>query len=59
MSGDLLITGIGELTTNAPGADDLLGIIRGAAVAIRDGLVVWVGPEADLPADWNQTDHDG
>jgi imidazolonepropionase len=49
VTGDLLITGIGELVTNRPGADDLVGVIRDAAVAINRGSVVWVGPEAELP----------
>ena len=49
MSGDLLITGVGELVTNAPGSDDLIGLIDEAAVAIRSGSVVWAGSAADLP----------
>jgi len=49
MSGDLLIIGIGELVTNASGSDDLLGLSNHAAVAIRNGSVVWAGPEKDLP----------
>jgi imidazolonepropionase len=48
VSGDLLVSGIGELVTNAPG-EDLLGVVGGAAVAIRSGVVVWAGPEAELP----------
>ncbi|MBU1227256.1 MAG: imidazolonepropionase [Actinobacteria bacterium] len=49
MSGSLLVTGIGELVTNSPGSGDLLGSVADAAVAIGDGVVVWAGPEADLP----------
>ena len=49
MSGDLLITGIGELVTNAAGSDDLVGLISDAAVAIREGTVAWAGPESGLP----------
>lgn len=47
--GDLLLTGIGELVTNADDAPDLLGVVRRAAVAIRHGRIAWVGPEVELP----------
>jgi len=50
MSGDLLVTGIGELATNAPRSPDLVGVTHHAAVAIRAGRVAWAGPAADLPA---------
>ena len=50
MSHDLLLCGIGELATNRPGAPDLIGLIPDAAVCVRDGRVVWAGPEDDLPA---------
>ncbi len=46
---DLLVTGIGELVTNRPGAPDLVGAVRHAAVAVRNGRVAWVGAEAELP----------
>jgi len=49
MSGDLLLVGIGELVTNRPGADDLVGAVADAAVCIREGRVMWAGPEDDLP----------
>jgi imidazolonepropionase len=48
---DLLLTGIGELVTNASEATDLVGVVRDGAVAARDGMVVWAGPEADLPVE--------
>lgn len=44
-----LITGIGELVTNDPAADDLLGVIADAALVMDDGLVAWVGRAADAP----------
>lgn len=47
--GDLLLSGIGVLTTNAPRVPDLVGAVPGAALAIREGRVVWAGSEADLP----------
>jgi imidazolonepropionase len=46
---DLLVTGVGELATNRPGAPDPVGVVRAAAVAIRGGSVVWAGPESELP----------
>ena len=36
----VLITGIGELTTNDPG----LGRLTGAALVVEGGKVAWVGP---------------
>ena len=48
----LLVTNIGELTTNDPERDGLLGIVEGAAVAIVDGLVRWVGHDDDLPSEY-------
>jgi imidazolonepropionase len=47
--GDLLLTGIGELTTNHPGGADLLGVVPDAAVAVRGGRVGWAGRAGDLP----------
>ncbi|WP_402843578.1 imidazolonepropionase [Microbacterium sp. GXS0129] len=53
----LLITGIGELTTNDPDAGhDALGTVHGAAVVVEDGRVAWIGeasaaPEADAARD--------
>ena len=38
------------------------GLIPAAAVAIKDGLIDWIGAEADLPdtyADWDQQDLEG
>ena len=49
-TGDLLLTGIGELVTNDPHRSGQLGLIEGAAVAVRHGTVVWAGVEPDLPA---------
>jgi len=50
MSRDLLVTGIGELVTNAPDAPGRLGMVRDAAVAVREGRVAWAGPAAHVPA---------
>lgn len=46
----LLLTNIGELATNDPAADDLLGLRRDAAVVIDGDRVAWVGGAADAPA---------
>lgn len=46
----LLLTNIGELVTNDPAADDLLGLQRSAAVVIEGGHVAWVGPASKAPA---------
>ena len=44
-----LLTGIGELVTNDPAADDLLGIVRDAAVVVDGAKVAWTGPAAEAP----------
>ena len=49
---DLLLTGIGELTTNAaPGAT-----MENAAVAIDDGTIAWAGSESELPDEYRDRD---
>ena len=35
------------------------GLIRDAAVAIEDGRIAWVGPQADLPARYAKWDSRG
>ncbi|MCX6399407.1 MAG: imidazolonepropionase [Propionibacteriales bacterium] len=45
-----LVTNIGELVTNDPAADDLLGLRTDAAVVIDGGLVTWVGAASAAPA---------
>jgi imidazolonepropionase len=45
---DLLLTGVGELVTNDPERQGLLGLVAGAAVAVKGGRVAWVGPESDV-----------
>ncbi len=51
---DLLLTGIGELVTNDPGRDGLLGVVDDAAVAVKGGRVAWVGPEDSVPREFRQ-----
>ncbi len=54
-----VFTNIGELVTNDPAADDLLGRIEGAALVVEGGHVAWVGPAADAPAADEQVDAGG
>jgi imidazolonepropionase len=45
-----VVTGIGELVTNDPTADDgPLGLVRDAALVVEHGQVAWTGPAADAP----------
>jgi imidazolonepropionase len=55
----VLITNIGELVTNDPAADDLLGVRTDAAVVLDEGLVAWVGSAAETPAADERVDADG
>jgi imidazolonepropionase len=54
-----LITGIAELVTNDPEADDLLGIVRDAALVIEGSTVAWVGSAAEAPAADERVDAGG
>jgi imidazolonepropionase len=47
----LRVTGIGELVTNRSDLGDgsALGLVRGAAVVVERGRVVWAGPAPDAP----------
>jgi imidazolonepropionase len=46
----LVVFNIGSLVTNDPARGGLLGIVDRGAVVIIDGVVDWVGPEANTPA---------
>jgi len=46
----LLITNIGELTTNAATPHDRLGTLHDAAVLVEHGRIAWVGPADEVPA---------
>ena len=48
---DLLLTDA-RIATMRAGAPDPYGAIEDGALAIRDGKIAWVGPEADLPSHW-------
>jgi len=47
-AGSVLVTNIGQLVTNDPERDGLLGIVEDGAVVIEDGIVTWVGPRRGL-----------
>ncbi len=53
-SSDRVLTGIGLLVTNDRRRSGLLGLVEGAAVAIRLGKVTWVGEERHLPARYRE-----
>ncbi|GAA4756027.1 imidazolonepropionase [Nocardioides endophyticus] len=54
-----VITNIGELVTNDPDGDDLLGAIEQAALVIEGTKVAWVGRAADAPQADEQYDAGG
>ena len=55
----MLITNIGELTTNDAIGGDPTGTRADAAVLIDDGLIAWVGDASDAPAADEVTDAGG
>jgi imidazolonepropionase len=57
----VVFTGIAELVTNDPASGDgsPLGVCRGAAVAVEDGIVVWVGAARRAPAGDQEVDVEG
>ncbi len=58
-TGSITLTNIGQLVTNDPERDGLLGIVEDAAVAIEDGRITWVGDAADVPEAAITQDCDG
>ncbi|MCW2773694.1 MAG: imidazolonepropionase [Nocardioides sp.] len=54
-----VVTHIGELVTNDPEAEDLLGAIADAALVVEGGRVAWVGPAAEAPDADEQIDAGG
>lgn len=55
----VLITNIGELVTNDPARDGLLGIVADAALVVDGGKVAWVGAAAEAPPADEQYDAGG
>jgi imidazolonepropionase len=47
---DSLWTGVHLVTMANAGSDSGYGEIRDAALAVREGRIVWLGPRADLPS---------
>ncbi|MEV7230270.1 imidazolonepropionase [Polymorphospora sp. NPDC051019] len=56
---NLLVDDIGELVTNDPAREGLLGIVHDAAVLVEDGRIAWIGRAADAPAADRRIDADG
>lgn len=54
VTGDLLLSGISTLVTNDPRHGSPLGVIQGAAVAIRNGHITWLGRQRALPDRYRQ-----
>lgn len=54
-----LITNIGQLVTNDPEREGLLGLVDDAAVVVDGGRVAWVGLASDAPAADKATDAAG
>jgi imidazolonepropionase len=54
-----VITNIGELVTNDPARDGLLGLLTDAALVLEGSRVAWVGPAAEAPAGDEQVDAGG
>jgi imidazolonepropionase len=54
-----LITNIGQLVTNDPERDGVLGLVENAAVVLDGGRIRWVGAAADAPATDSRTDAAG
>jgi len=52
----LLLTGIGELVTNASGQPGAVDVVTDAALAIDDGAVAWVGSASDLPDEFRDSE---
>ena len=49
---NLLITNIGQIVTNDSAHGGPLGIVEEAAVAIREGVIAWVGASTAIPAEF-------
>ena len=52
----VVVTNIGELVTNDPEREGLLGLVADAALVVEGGKVAWVGPAHEAPAADAQVD---
>ncbi|MEZ5126673.1 MAG: imidazolonepropionase [Thermoleophilia bacterium] len=50
VAADFVVRGTSELVTMSQAPAEGLGVIDGGALAAKDGVIVWVGSEADLSA---------
>lgn len=48
-TGSIALTNIGQLVTNDPDRDGLLGVIPDAALVVDDGKISWVGSRREMP----------
>jgi imidazolonepropionase len=48
-TGSIALANIGELVTNDPDRDGLLGVVPNAALIVEDGKVSWVGSHHEMP----------
>jgi imidazolonepropionase len=55
----VLITNIGELTTNVPAGEDRYGTLTDAAILVEGERIAWVGPAAEAPAHPHTVDAQG
>ena len=58
-TGSIALTNIGQLVTNDPNRDGLLGIIEDGAVIVEDGVIRWLGLSADMPEPAHVIDCEG
>ncbi len=58
-TGNIGLTNIGQLVTNDPDREGLLGVIESAAVVVADGLISWVGASSEMPDVPDVVDCDG
>jgi imidazolonepropionase len=49
VAADFVLRGAGELVTMSASPAEGLGALAGGALAAKDGVIVWVGREAELP----------
>jgi imidazolonepropionase len=58
-TGSIALGNISQLVTNDPQWGGRLGVVEEGAVVIEDGVIAWVGPQADMPSTADVVDCDG